>query len=312
VPAYTPSGPAVVTSVVLTTLVVFLLGYALVQTRAKRRIPAWLLLIGAVFAAHWITRYEPPGVRMIALIAVAMVAVKAIVAVEANTPLRPTQWLAFMGWPGMQPRLFANPSEKPLPRAKTLLARGAVRIAIGAALFALGRILWPSTLLASAALLAGLSFMLHFGICNLLAGFWRSRGVACDALFRSPWRSRSLTEFWGRRWNLAFSEMSSRIVYRPLQKRLGQPAALAAAFLLSGILHEMAISLPVRAGFGLPFLYFTLHGALVVLESRYGSPAGWMGRAWTLFWLVAPLPLLFHRPFLAGVVWPLAGIPENS
>jgi alginate O-acetyltransferase complex protein AlgI len=31
----------------------------------------------------------------------------------------------------------------------------------------------------------------------------------------------------------------------------------------------------------------------------------WRGRLWTVFWLVLPLPLLFHRPFLAGVVWPL-------
>jgi hypothetical protein len=34
-----------------------------------------------------------------------------------------------------------------------------------------------------------------------------------------------------------------------------------------------------------------------------------LGRAWTTLWLVAPLPILFHRPFLRGVVWPLLGIP---
>jgi hypothetical protein len=33
----------------------------------------------------------------------------------------------------------------------------------------------------------------------------------------------------------------------------------------------------------------------------------WVGRAWALAWLV--LPLLFHRPLLAGVLWPLIGIP---
>ena len=27
----------------------------------------------------------------------------------------------------------------------------------------------------------------------------------------------------------------------------------------------------------------------------------------TLAWLLVPLPILFHRPFLAGVVWPLIG-----
>lgn len=62
-----------------------------------------------------------------------------------------------------------------------------------------------------------------------------------------------------------------------------------AGFALSGLLHEMAISVPVRAGFGLPLLYFLMHGALVL----------------------APLPIHFHRPFLAGLIWPLIGIPPN-
>jgi alginate O-acetyltransferase complex protein AlgI len=36
----------------------------------------------------------------------------------------------------------------------------------------------------------------------------------------------------------------------------------------------------------------------------------WVGRAWTLAWLVLPLPILFHRPFLGGVLWPPIGIAE--
>jgi hypothetical protein len=43
---------------------------------------------------------------------------------------------------------------------------------------------------------------------------------------------------------------------------------------------------------------------------RAGHPISrhvWIGRAWTIFWLALPLPILFHRPFLAAVVWPLLG-----
>jgi alginate O-acetyltransferase complex protein AlgI len=151
-------------------------------------------------------------------------------------------------------------------------------------------------------------------VCNLLAGAWRLRGVACEALFRAPLRSQNLGEFWARRWNLAFSQMTAIAVYRPLAHRLGRGPALMAGFGLSGILHEMAISVPVRAGFGLPLAYFMLHGGLVLIErklARVGHPlCGWPGRAWAIFWVVAPLPILFHRPFLAGVVWPLVGIPR--
>ena len=72
--------------------------------------------------------------------------------------------------------------------------------------------------------------------------------------------------------------------------------------------------MPVRAGFGLPLAYFTLHGALMMIEARLAKAnrsidrIHWVGRVWTLVWLLAPLPVLFHRPFLAGIVWPIIGI----
>ena len=84
------------------------------------------------------------------------------------------------------------------------------------------------------------------------------------------------------------------------------------SFAFSGLLHEVAIRLPVQAGFGLPLIYFLLHGTLVALE-RFAAKRGFkvgggLGRVWTFFWLIAPLPILFHRPFLESVVWPLIGI----
>jgi alginate O-acetyltransferase complex protein AlgI len=94
-------------------------------------------------------------------------------------------------------------------------------------------------------------------------------------------------------------------VHRPLRRRVGETGALAGSFLASGILHELVISVPVRAGYGLPTLYFALHGALVLIERKIGRP---LGRTWTLFWLGAPLLLVFHLPFLRGIVWPLVGL----
>jgi len=191
------------------------------------------------------------------------------------------------------------------------------RLVLGLALVAGARLAWSTTgslLLATALALPGLSFILHFGIFNLVAGAWRYGGVDVHALFRAPLLSRSLAEFWGRRWNLAFSEMTSIGVYRPLRAAVGKPPALVVAFLFSGLLHELAISLPVRAGFGLPLLYFAIHGALMLVErglERADRPVyrrAAVGRAWTAFWLVAPLPILFHRPFLRGVVWPILGV----
>ena len=67
----------------------------------------------------------------------------------------------------------------------------------------------------------------------------------------------------------------------------------------------------MSAGFGLPLLYFLLHGGLVLVEAalaRRGRAVDrrpWLGRLWTVACLVGPLPLLFHRPFLTGVLWPI-------
>jgi alginate O-acetyltransferase complex protein AlgI len=60
--------------------------------------------------------------------------------------------------------------------------------------------------------------------------------------------------------------------------------------------------------------YFILHGTLMMIEARLAKAnrpidrVPWVGRIWTLTWLLDPLPVLFHRPFLAGVVWPLIGL----
>ncbi len=86
-------------------------------------------------------------------------------------------------------------------------------------------------------------------------------------------------------------------VSRPLTPRLGRAASVVAAFLASGVLHELAISVPAGGGYGLPTLYFALHGALVATRAR--------GRAMTLLAVILPLPLLFHPPFLHAVVIPL-------
>ena len=76
------------------------------------------------------------------------------------------------------------------------------------------------------------------------------------------------------------------------------------------LLHEAALSLPVRAGWGLPSLYFTLQAGLVAFERRTGWPRRappWVGAAWTFGLTALPAVLVFHPPFLAGVLAPLLG-----
>jgi alginate O-acetyltransferase complex protein AlgI len=79
-------------------------------------------------------------------------------------------------------------------------------------------------------------------------------------------------------------------------------------FLFSGLVHEVAISLPVQAGYGLPTLYFAIHGIAVMLEPRLFREGSVAARLWTVLLVVVPLPMVFHEPLLAGVVWPIIGV----
>jgi alginate O-acetyltransferase complex protein AlgI len=247
---------------------------------------------------------------MLGIVIPAFLVVKVMVGEEEKRdgmePLPLARWLAFATlWIGMRPRLFAARRRGPVAGGRDLALRGAARAAAGVVLVAAARLVGEGYV-SDALLGGGLLLVFHFGLCTLLAAAWRARGVRCDPIVREPWRSRSLSEFWSRRWNLAYFEMCTILLYRPLAGRVGRGASVVLVFLFSGLLHEMAISLPVRAGYGLPTLYFAVHGVLVLAEealARCGRPLrGAAGRIWTLFWILAPLPVLFHRPFVEGVL----------
>jgi alginate O-acetyltransferase complex protein AlgI len=259
-------------------------------------------------------------VRMLATIAVLFVAMKVLVTVQWHvrtaSHLRLHRFLAFAIWPGMDLGPFAETDTARTNRACgdawPLVFSGMTSAAAGLGLLAAARALYPSPA-ASALALVGLSLVLHFGIFSLLGALLRARGIGVRPVFDAPFRSRSLGEFWGRRWNRGFSEMTAALVHRPVSASLGGLAGLLAAFGFSGLLHELAISVPVEAGFGGPLAYFLLHGLLVALERAPRMSAGLarhpgLARLWTVGALVLPLPWLFHPPFLAAIVWPLLGV----
>jgi alginate O-acetyltransferase complex protein AlgI len=318
--AYTPHSLTVLGLVHAILAVELLLGYGLARLPGKRigRVLAWTMALAAEVAVERLMAAEPAGLRMIFLITALLFGMKAVVAVESGVRLSPLRWLGFcVLWFGMRPGLFTKAGGPPQPGAGRLFVQGLLRLLLGLALIAIAWGTWrltQSRWLATPPLLVGLSFALHFGAFNITAALWRRLGVDCRPLFRAPILATSLNEFWSKRWNLAFSEMTALAIYRPVSASVGRRAALIASFVVSGAVHELGISLPVRAGFGLPSLYFCLHGLLILVENaleRRGTPINrlrWVGRVWTLTAVVAPLLLVFHPPFLKGVVWPLIGI----
>ena len=158
--------------------------------------------------------------------------------------------------------------------------------------------------------MAGVIFLLHFGSFHLLSLAWRAAGVKAPPLMHNPLRAVSLAEFWGKRWNTAFHELVHRFTFRPMTRRVGATGATLLVFLLSGLVHELVISLPARGGYGLPTGYFLIQGLGVAgehtrIDRRIGLGHGWRGWLFTMFVTIAPAFWLFHRPFIRNVILPM-------
>ncbi len=138
---YIPADPLIIllAALILGGTVLGNLAIGCLRSRQAARIAAWALVIGAVVGVEELCVGQPPGFRMLAIIGVALWAMKAVVLVEAReTGLKRLSWQRWCGfvsaWPGMQPKPFAAPSRAPLPGAGALMALGLRRLCLGLAL----------------------------------------------------------------------------------------------------------------------------------------------------------------------------------
>jgi alginate O-acetyltransferase complex protein AlgI len=230
---------------------------------------------------------------------------------RANIPL--ARKLGFLfGWIGMDAAAFFNEKKKPeAPRATEWLF-ASFKTLFGAALLWLGAraALAINPLLAGWTGMLGIIFLLHFGFFHLLALIWRAAGVPATPLMRAPLLSQSLSEFWGKRWNTAFHELVTTLLFRPLRGIVGARRATLCVFLVSGLIHDLVISVPARGGYGLPTLYFLAQGAGVLFErttlaKRLGVGRGLRGRLFVLAVTAGPAFWLFHPPFVRNVILPM-------
>jgi alginate O-acetyltransferase complex protein AlgI len=232
----------------------------------------------------------------------------------------------FFLWPGLRPSIFVGMACQKGLNSRSLWTNGCLQLMFGAiAIWSVPRWLPTNspTWLRAWTGMVGFSLLVHFGLFDLLAAFWRTMGIPVEKLFSNPWRSVSLTDFWSHRWNRSFSEFCRSFVFWPLARRWGTRWASFAVFAFSGFIHEMMISVPARGGYGGPMMYFVINGLAVQIETF----SGWrkltrrlpvVGRIWAMTVVLTPLPLLFHGSFQTRVVLPfLAAIgavaePVNS
>jgi len=218
-----------------------------------------------------------------------------------------------LGWPGMDATSFRRDT----PIARCLHCRvsewfaAAGHLTFGVALlFAIARIVPPQHPYVVGWIgMIGIVLILHFGAFHLLSCLWRCAGREARPLMNRPVASTSLSEFWGRRWNTAFRDVTHRFLFRPCASWLGPRWGIVAGFLFSGAIHDLVISVPAHGGYGRPTVFFAIQGVATVIERsplghQLGLGSGWSGRLFAAVVLVAPVGLLFHRPFVVGVIVP--------
>ncbi|XP_065871560.1 acyl-CoA--sterol O-acyltransferase 1-like [Euphorbia lathyris] len=125
-------------------------------------------------------------------------------------------------------------------------------------------------------------------------------GFELEPQFNEPYRSASLQDFWGRRWNIMVTSILRPTVYEPLL-RIVSPAigrrwaplpALMGTFVVSAIMHELIFYYlgRVKPTWEISF-FFLLHGVCLVVEVALKKVVN--GRWWFPVWITAPLTIGF-------------------
>lgn len=138
-------------------------------------------------------------------------------------------------------------------------------------------------------------------------------GFELGRLHDAPILSRSVSEFWSRRWNRTIHSWLEENAFRPAMKavlrrrrrstQIALAAGVMAAFAASAILHGV----PMLVVYAPPYAasmagFFILHGLIVVLEARL-DVAHWRplaGHVWTLGIFASTAPL-FVEPLLRAL-----------
>ena len=276
---------------------------AKLASKGWRRIFGWLMVVALLVAAHLNLLGADPIVRMVGICAVLLAAMKGLVYAEWAGPkqLTWTRYLIFgLLWFGMDPGTFAKKRVGLSWRGD--LGWGLLMMVVGVVM---AWVVWAFEYRHIVLMFVPMSLGFHFGALRVLKAAHRWYGFPVRTLFPNLLKAQGIGDFWSRRWNVGYSQMMQRVVGRPLGSVVGRDGGVMAVFLVSGLLHEVAITLPVMAGWGWPTLYFVFHGGLAVLERRTGRR---LGKVLTFIAVGAPLGFLFPQTFQVEVIERFLGV----
>lgn len=278
---------------------------------------SWISLIGMTAGAYVLTDSSPSWVRMWGLsLALYFVFKWAVYKEWANSHTLTTwrdEFQFFILWPGMEIAAFFGAKGKVEAAKPSEWLAAVMKTTWGAILVWLVSPHLNHDYFHAWAGMIGLILMLHFGSFHLLSLLWRAFGVNAEPIMKAPLLSRSLSEFWSERWNRAFNKLANHYFFKTSFRTIGFRTGILFTFLMSGLIHELVISVPARGGYGLPTLYFLIQGLGILIErSRWAKRSmifsGKKGLLFTWTILAFPVPLLFHTPFLNNVILPFLNV----
>lgn len=268
-----------------------------------RRLAGWLVLAAVVAGADFALSDADAVSRMVGICCVLLGGMKGLVYAEWAGKERLTiqryAVFAFL-WFGMDPASFKT-------RREGLSWK--IDVKVGLLLMLAGTLgawlVWAMEWRQILMMFVPMSLGFHFGALRVLKGGLRAAEFPVRTLFPNVLETQGIGDFWSRRWNVGYSQMMQRLVGRPVAALAGTNPGMMAIFVASGLLHELAITLSVRSGFGMPTAYFTLHGILALLERKWGRP---FGKIPALLAVVLPLGFLFPAKFQSEVIARCLGV----
>ena len=144
----------------------------------------------------------------------------------------------------------------------------------------------------------------------------------CVGGIDEPWRSTSITEFWGRRWHQWTRFTFVNFGGKPIAALTGTGRAgvVLGTFLASGIVHDLGfMKLPGNMGSsGVSTVFFVMMGVGAVLEQAWTKATGWKvagvpGWLWTMGWTLYWGSLLVDGACRIGMLYlyGLSLIPDS-
>lgn len=219
---------------------------------------------------------------------------------EVGQPAGWRWWGYVAGWPGLDVKPWLRTKGDAAATESLRWFAGLPALGFGAALISGSARVTESAWLQTWVGMLGVILCLHFGVFRWLAFVWQRLGVPVRPIMDAPLLARSLSEFWGGRWNRGFRDFAQCSIGLPMARRWGRGAAFWSVFVFSGLIHEMVISVPAGAGFGWPLGYFLFQGLGIAAERRFAIRS----RLWVLVMTGPGALLLFHPPFVERVMAP--------